>query len=103
MKREFKLTITTLVCIIAVLFSAEAAKKKSKTKTVCYKVSIHCENCKKEIEESIPFKKGVKDLTVNMSAKSVTVVFDPTKTDSLKIQKELEKLDFKIEKPDTKK
>lgn len=80
-----------LVFALFMTFSASAIKK-----TVTYKVSIDCNGCANKIKKHIPFEKGVKDLTVDMDTKQVTVIFDDKKTDVKQVQKALEKLDFKV-------
>lgn len=89
----------TLIALFALTTNVEAKKKSYKES--CYAVNIHCEACKSKIESKIPFEKGVKDLDVDLTHKTVTVSYDTAKTDSLTIQKALEKLDFVVTKPQT--
>lgn len=113
--KKIQVLLTLFICLFALSFNAQAQTKTKTTKTtktakeakvakvdkyenVSYKVNIHCEDCKREIESNIPFQKGVKDVKVDMSTNVVTVNFDPKKTDSDIIKKAFEKLDFKAEK-----
>ncbi len=97
--------LIALVALMALTTLTAEAKEKQKDQSVCYKVNIHCGSCKAKIEKSVPFHKGVKDLDVNMDNNTVTVLYNPTKTDSVKIRQAIEKLDFKVEtlKPQAKK
>lgn len=72
------------------------AQPKKTTEKVVYKVNIHCDDCKKRIEKSIPFEKGVKDLEVDMKEHNVSITFDPAKTSAAKLKTALEKLKFKV-------
>ena len=69
-------------------------KKAKKTATVVFNVSMHCKNCVKKITENISFVKGVKDLKVSLEDKTVTITYDPVKTDEATLKKEIEKLGF---------
>lgn len=74
---------------------------KKNLKTVTFKTSIHCMSCVKKINDNISFEKGVKDLKVSLDDKSVTVTFDPAKTDETAITKAIEKLGYTAEKVET--
>ncbi|MGM9740550.1 MAG: heavy-metal-associated domain-containing protein [Candidatus Cryptobacteroides sp.] len=70
--------------------------KKAAAKTVTFNVSMHCGNCVKKINENISFEKGVKNLEVSLDKKTVTVTYDPAKTDVTKLKAALEKLGYKV-------
>lgn len=74
----------------------EQNAKKAATKTVTFNVSMHCKNCVKKINENISFEKGVKNLEVSLDQKTVTVTYDPAKTDVTKLKAALEKLGYKV-------
>lgn len=78
--------------------AALSAKAKKKTATVTFKTSIRCHNCVKKITENISFEKGVKDLSVSLDEKLVTITYDPYKTDEATLAKALEKLGYSVEK-----
>lgn len=54
---------------------------KAERQTIVLDVDIHCQNCISKIEKNIAFEKGVKDLVCDLDSKTVTVTFDPAKTD----------------------
>lgn len=64
---------------------------------VVFATSIHCANCGRKVQENIAFEKGVKDLKVDVPGKTVTVVFNDSKTDTLKLKKALNKLGYQAE------
>jgi len=73
---------------------------------VVFASTVHCDKCGLKVRENISFEKGVKDLKVDVPGKTITVVFNPAKTDTLKLKKAIKKLgydseviDYKIVKP----
>ena len=74
----------------------ELHAKKAATKTVAFNVSMHCKNCVKKINDNVAFEKGVKDLSVSLDSKTVTVTYDPARTDVAKLKAALEKLGYKV-------
>lgn len=77
--------------------AAVSSAKPAKTQTVTYKVSMHCPKCVKKVNENIAFEKGVKDLKVSLDDHTVTVTFDPSKTDADKIAAAITKLGYTVE------
>ena len=70
--------ILSIILAAVVSLSMWAGAKKQ---TVVLDVDIHCQGCITKIEKNIAFEKGVKDLVCNLEEKTVTVTFDPSKTD----------------------
>ena len=64
---------------------------------VVFATSIHCANCGKKVQENIAFEKGVKDLKVDVPGKTVTVTFNPAKTDTVKLKTALNTLGYSAE------
>lgn len=69
-------------------------KKKNSKEEITYDVSMTCDNCKRRIEKNIAFEKGVSDLKVNLSNKTVWLQYQPNKTDTAKLKKAIEKLGY---------
>lgn len=61
---------------------------------VVFVSNIHCANCGRKVQDNIAFEKGVKDLKVDVEGKTITVVFNPAKTDTLKLKKAINKLGY---------
>ncbi|MBR0030003.1 MAG: heavy-metal-associated domain-containing protein [Bacteroidales bacterium] len=61
---------------------------------VVFASNIHCANCSRKVQDNIAFEKGVKDLKVDVEGKTITVVFNPVKTDTLKLKKAINKLGY---------
>lgn len=87
--------IAFLVCGL-IMPTASSARDKGELVTVVYSVGLHCNNCKKKVENNIAFEKGVKDLQVNLEEKTVTVTYRTDKTDSEKIKEAIEKLGYTV-------
>ena len=90
--------------ILAVVFllganmvSAQDKKKNNKEEQVVFSVSMDCHSCEQKIKKNIPYEKGVKDLTVNLDKKLVTIQYQTDKTDKAKLKKSIEKLGFTCE------
>lgn len=69
-------------------------KKKNSKEEVTYNVSMTCDNCKRRIERNIAFEKGVSDLKVDLSDKTVWLQYQTNKTDTVKLKKAIEKLGY---------
>lgn len=64
---------------------------------VVFASTIHCDKCGMKVQENISFEKGVKDLKVDVPGKTITVVFNPARTDTLKLKKAINKLGYEAE------
>lgn len=90
-----------LMCLVA-LFSvgianAQTPKKgEKKTVTVEFVTDIDCAGCAKKVTNTIPYEKGVKDVKVDVPTKTVTVTFDPAKTNEQALTKAFEKIKIKV-------
>ena len=86
--------------IAFLLWGAQAQKKA--VKTVTFNVGMHCQNCVKKVKENISFEKGVKALEVNLEKKTVTITYDPAKTNEAALKKAVEKLGYTCSLEDAK-
>lgn len=93
MKRFIILTMF-VVALSGMLFTASA---QSKQDTVTFQTNLRCDKCRVSIEDSLPFEKGVKDVVVDVAAKTVTVTYDAARNDTDTIRKALEKLGYTAE------
>lgn len=96
-----KLLIIVLALTLGVgVVSAQDKKSKKKTEVVKFNTNLDCESCANKVLNVIPFKKGVKDVVVDVPTKVVEVTFDPRKTDAQKLKAELEKIDVLVVDPE---
>lgn len=94
MKTKIFLLATTLLLSLGI--NANAQKKDDKKESVEFDVSMTCDNCKKRIERTVSFEKGVTDMSVDLPAKTVFIEYRKDKTDSDKLQKAIEKLGYTV-------
>ena len=91
-----------LMCLVA-LFSVGVAnaqqpkKGDKKSVTVEFVTDIDCAGCAKKVTNTIPYEKGVKDVQVDVPTKTVTVTYDPAKTNNETLVKAFAKIKIKAE------
>jgi len=97
--KNFGLILLGVFLCLGTVFNLQAQKKEKKKKTeeVVFLTDLHCENCQKKIEKNISWEKGVKDLSVDLDEKKVTILYDPSKTNPEKLQVAIEKLGYACE------
>jgi periplasmic mercuric ion binding protein len=76
--KKLKLLLLSLT-LAFVTFSAQAQKSK-KEQSVDIKTSAVCGMCKASIEKAISNEKGVKNYSLDVDSKILTVVYDTRKT-----------------------
>jgi len=96
MKTRIVKLVPALFFAMFVIFSGNmlAQEKKSKTETVEIKSSVVCGMCEDRIKKDLAFEKGVKAIEVDLKAQTVTVTFNPKKTDKEKIKIAITKIGY---------
>ena len=89
-----------LMCLVALfgIGMANAQEPKSAAKKsviVEFVTDIDCAGCAKKVTNTIPYEKGVKDVKVDVPTKTVTVTYDPTKTNNETLVKAFTKIKIK--------
>lgn len=79
-----------------------SAKPKTPVRRVVFDTTIDCDACVRKVTENVSFEKGVKDLKAELSDHSVTIDYNPEKTDTLKLAKALRKLGYEAKVIDDK-
>ncbi len=74
--------------------ATDSYAQKKKTETVVFTTNIHCDNCKKRVENDLPFRKGVKDVKADAETKKVEIEYDPAKTNVATLRTAIEKLGY---------
>ncbi len=96
--KTVQIILTAIVFLLGThIVSAQDKKANNKEEQVVFLVNMHCHNCEQKIKKNIPYEKGVKDLTIDLDKKLVTVKYRPDKTDKDKLKKSIEKLGFTCE------
>jgi copper chaperone CopZ len=90
--KNLKIALLALTTMIGVAM-LHAAPKSGEAE-VTFKTTIHCNHCKERLEKSIPYEKGVVDMEVKLSDKTVWVKYKTAKTSVENIKKAIEKLGY---------
>lgn len=77
--------------------AAVSARPKAEVRTVTFVTDIHCAKCVRKLNDNLAFEKGVKDLKVDLDAKTVTFKYDPSKTTPERLAYAINKLGYKAE------
>lgn len=93
---EMKKNILVLIFILISLQSL--AQKKPIEVRNGYQIEIQtsaiCEMCKYTLEKDLTFEKGVKDATLNLGNKVLTILYNPQKTDVQTLRKRITKVGY---------
>ena len=89
-----------LMCLVALfgigITNAQEPKKAEKSNvTTVFVTDIDCQGCAKKVTNTIPYEKGVKDVKVDVPTKTVTVTYDPAKTNDETLVKAFTKIKIK--------
>ncbi len=91
MKLYIRIILAMFIMLAA--FTGLQAQQKSDG-TIVIKTSAVCGQCKTRIEEGMAFEKGVKDVTLDVESKNVTITFNPKKTSPEALKKAISKLGY---------
>jgi copper chaperone CopZ len=82
--------IIAFMATVALGFGAMAQTQKEAPKdgpqTIKIKTSAVCDMCKETLEKAMAYEKGVKESSLDVDSKVLTVKYDPTKTTPEKIK-----------------
>lgn len=88
-----KQRIYTLLFIFLFSNAVLCAKDdKHQRETAVFHVEIFCDGCVKNIQNNIAFEKGLKDMKINRKEQTVTLTWDPAKTDTTRLKTAFEKI-----------
>lgn len=77
--------------------AANSGPGDGKDKEVKIKTSAICGMCKARIERNLAFEKGVKEATLDVKSKIVTIKYNGTKTDVAKLKANISKSGYDAE------
>ena len=83
--------------ILAAGFIFTSGKPQAADREAFFQTNLHCRSCATKIQENVSFEKGVKDLEIDVDAKTVRIRYNPAKTEVKKLEKAIAKLGFKVE------
>lgn len=85
---------TTFTFILAMMATMIMYAQSAKTGSIEIKTSAQCGMCKERIETGMAFEKGIKDVSLDLETKIVTINYNPKKTTPEEIRKEISKLGY---------
>lgn len=91
-----KFLLALAVAAVAVLLFT-SAKPKDQSREALFQTNLHCKNCAAKIQDNVAFEKGVKDLSIDVDAKTVRIVYNPSKTNVDKLAEAIRKLGYTAE------
>lgn len=83
-----------LTMAVAMCFAVAGVAKDIKTVVLNTLPEMHCSNCENKIKSNIRFEKGVKEITTDLTTKTVTIKYDADKTTVDNIIKGFAKIDY---------
>lgn len=72
--------------MLAAMSTGANAKSANDTLIVTTTPQMHCANCENKIKNGLRFEKGVKDILTSVENQTVTIVYNPAKTDKQKLE-----------------
>ena len=93
-RKFMKKHLLGIIAALMLTFSFNAQAGDDKEKEVKIKTSAICEMCKERIERNLAFEKGVKESSLDLNDKVVTVKYNPKKTDVSKIKANIAKTGY---------
>lgn len=82
-----KMLRSVLALILTLSFSYITQAQDKKTEEIKIKTSSVCNMCKKTIEKSMAYEKGVKSAILDVDSQVLTVAFFPNKTNPDKLRR----------------
>lgn len=83
--------LIALITFVMITLVGFAAEKKTEVFTLDHQMS---EMCKKKITENLRFEKGISKIDVSLKENTITITYDPKKTDTEKIIAAFKKIGF---------
>ena len=94
--RNLLLTALTSLVLLGNVVAATSLRD-DKDKEVKIKTSAICGMCKARIERNLAFEKGVKESSLDVKTKVVTIKYNPAKTDIDKLKANISKTGYDAE------
>jgi cation transport ATPase len=91
-KFSLKALFSALIFISVAMTTQSQEQKKEETITI--KTSAVCSMCKERIEDGMSFEKGVKEVSLNVKTKMLTITYKTSKTDPEKLKTAVTKIGY---------
>lgn len=100
MKKTLSIIALLAVMFFTVLGASAKSPKESATAVFTVSPQMSCQNCENKIKSNIRFEKGVTDIATDLKGQTVTVTYDPAKTNPEKIVSAFKKIGYTATKAD---
>lgn len=80
--------------LVITVFALFTGKISAQNDTLKIKTSSQCEDCKQRIENKLNFTKGIKNATLDLKTKEVTVIYDKEKINPETIRAAIAKVGY---------
>ncbi|MFR9503696.1 MAG: heavy-metal-associated domain-containing protein [Rikenellaceae bacterium] len=103
MKKIILMVIAMVMTVgISEVSAAKKEKKEASITTTQFVTNISCAHCEKKVMDYMPFQKGVKEVTVDLPKKIVTVSYDSSKSSNKDLIKRFSKISVTAQEFDPK-
>lgn len=94
MKNFFSIILSIAIAIV--MTANVSAKSQKQTETAVFNVvpAMSCENCENKIKSNLRYEKGVSAIATDLKAQTVTVTYDPAKTNPNQISEAFKKIGY---------
>ena len=92
--------IKKILIVLTLLTGTNVVYGQSKVATINVKASIYCDHCKQcescgsRLEKAVFNEKGIKRVDLDEASKTLTIVYNPSKTSPDKIRQAISKVGF---------
>ena len=84
----------TLLMIMASLLLMAGGAKDLRVLVMTPTPKMHCESCENKIKKNLRFEKGVEKIETSVKDQTVTVTYNPQKTDVKSLQAAMKKIGY---------
>jgi periplasmic mercuric ion binding protein len=90
-RQKMKTLINTSALFLLLVWTGSSIAQAGGKEKVTFKSTVVCSMCKDNIVKYMAYEKGVKDISVDLKEKTVTIVYNPKKTTVEKLKVALTK------------
>ena len=101
--KKIMMILAALGVVAGVATAAPKEKVEKKIVTVVFTTDLDCHHCAQKVLNTIPYEKGVKEVTPDVPTKTVTVSFDAAKNSVEALTKAFTSIKVKVFKVEEKK
>lgn len=92
--KKFTLILALAAMLGTAAVSAQTPQPKELTVVFTVSPKMTCQNCENKIKTNMRFEKGVNDITTSVKDQTVTIKYNPKKTDTAKLTAAFKKIGY---------